>query len=528
MKSTSNAKGFVILSIANFGSKILSLLYIPILLKIIGGEAYGTYYAATNIYAFMFMVTIAGTTSVIPKMMAEYIATGHEDDAKQSFSISFSVLLAFSTIMAAILYFSAKGLAVFTGYPNATLGIIILSPSLIFTAVSSGLRSYFQGRNNLKPLAISQFIEQIGNVFFSLLFAYLLVDKGIVVGVAGANSGTTLGALISALYLYIFYKKDTKIKRESKPRISNNKEILKYVFKFSAPLILSTFVLYAFNNVIDVANIKNGLLAAGFSDSNATIRYGNFGNYVQLMSVPMIIISALSVSIIPTICANNSRNDKVALINSIKNSFKICFIIAIPAAIGLSVLSTPIFNVLFTAENNQGATIMKIGAIVLIFNAALQITTTTMHSLGRVYISTFTSILGTVLKVFCNLILIRVASINIYGAVMGLLLAYSVPTFINNMILKKHLKTNESLINTWKKPLLASIVMGILVFLINLVLHKSLGFIKFDYIVDFISVAVSVLCGGFTYLHIMIKINGISNEDLNLIPNRFKKLLLIK
>lgn len=210
MKNNSNSRGFVILSIANFGSKLLSLLYIPILLKIIGGEAYGTYYAATNIYAFMFMVTIAGTTSVIPKLMAEYIATGHEDDAKKSFSLTFKLLLAFSFIMATLLYLSADGLAKFTGYENATLGIMILSPSLIFTSISSGLRSYFQGRNNLKPLAISQFVEQFGNVFFSLLFAYIFMSKGLEAGVAGANSGTTLGALISALYLMLIIEKIEK------------------------------------------------------------------------------------------------------------------------------------------------------------------------------------------------------------------------------------------------------------------------------------------------------------------------------
>lgn len=536
MSKQSNSRGFIILSIANFGSKILSLLYIPILLKIIGGEAYGTYYAATNIYAFMFMVTISGTTSAIPKLMAEYIATGHEKDAQKSFTLSFKLLLAFSFVMAAILYFSANALAKFTGYDNATLGIIILSPSLIFTAVSSGLRSYFQGRNNLKPLAISQFIEQFGNVIFSLLFAYLLMNKGLEYGVAGANSGTTLGALISALYLCVHYKKDRKVKRKSKERITTNNEILKYVIKFSAPLILSTFVLYAFNNVIDVANIKSGLLAAGFSDSNATIRYGNFGNYIQLMSVPMIIISALSVSIIPTICANNSKNDKVALIDSIKNAFKTCFSVAIPSAIGLCILSRPIFNVLFTSENAQGSTIMKIGALVLVFNAGFQITTTTMNSLGRVYIGTATSILGSILKVLCNLALVRMATINIYGAVVGLFLAYSIPMLINHKILQNHLKTKESLLDVWKKPLVASVVMGISIYVINLLIQnlnnvisnpRLFNILPTSYCIDMLSVGLCVYIGGLIYLHTLVKLKGIYEDDLSVVPRKVRKLLFL-
>lgn len=527
MKNNSNSRGFVILSIANFGSKLLSLLYIPILLKIIGGEAYGTYYAATNIYAFMFMVTIAGTTSVIPKLMAEYIATGHEDDAKKSFSLTFKLLLAFSFIMATLLYLSADGLAKFTGYENATLGIMILSPSLIFTSISSGLRSYFQGRNNLKPLAISQFVEQFGNVFFSLLFAYIFMSKGLEAGVAGANSGTTLGALISALYLYVNYRKDRKVVRKSKPRSTTDKEIFTYVVKFSAPLILSTFVLYAFNNVIDVSNIKSGLLEAGFTDSNATIRYGNFGNYVQLMSVPMIIISALSVSIIPTICANNSKNDKDALVGSIKGAFKTCFAVSIPAAVGLSILSTPIFNVLFTSENAQGATIMKIGAIALIFNAGFQITTTTMHSLGRVYIGTVTSILGAMIKVLCNFTLIRIASINIYGAVVGLILANSVPMLINHKILQKHLKTKESLLNVWQKPLIASIIMGCVVFIVNYAVQYLNNFINASYIIDVLAVSLSVYIGGLSYLHTLIKIKGLDSKELTIVPRKVRKLLFL-
>ncbi|MGL5576892.1 MAG: oligosaccharide flippase family protein, partial [Sarcina sp.] len=75
------------LTFTNVLSKMLSLIYIPLLTINIGEAGYGNYGSAYLIYTFVYMVTIAGSSSAIPKLMAEYSATGHERDAMASFKL---------------------------------------------------------------------------------------------------------------------------------------------------------------------------------------------------------------------------------------------------------------------------------------------------------------------------------------------------------------------------------------------------------------------------------------------------------
>ena len=526
ISNSKNSIGFVILSVANIFCKVLSLLYIPFLIATIGDEGYGIYYASYNVYAFIFMFALSGTSTVIPKLIAEYSAKGNEDDAIASFKIGNLMMLFMGVSMSLILFLGAKRLAIFTGYPKAYLALLSLAPSIILTAVNSSYRSYFQGRNNMTPIAISQVIEQIGNTVFTIGCSFLLMKISLEYGVAGGALGTTLGALLTQIYLFIRYRKDIKIKRESNPRAKSNKEIFSYMFKYSLPLILSTGFIYAGNNLIDVANIKSGLLKAGFEDTYATIRYGNFGNFMQLVNVPMIIISSLSLAIFPILARANASESKESLKHNIKQIFKISFLISLPSAVGLSVLSSPIFDMIFVSSRYKGADIMKFSSFIIVSYSLFQLSNTVLNSVGRVYKGTVSAILGVIIKISCNFILIPLSFINIYGAAIGLCLSQIIPFFLNYKHIKDHIGTRESLIDSWRKPLFSSIVMGIVVYITYFVLDKTIG--THGYLGLCISVLISIYIGAIVYLQCLVKTKGISDSDISLVPKKIRRLVLLK
>lgn len=132
-------------------------------------------------------------------------------------------------------------------------------------------------------------------------------------------------------------------------------------------------------------NTKNRLLVAGFSDSNATILYGTLVKYQQLLNVPIALITALSAAILPAIAGAVALNDKNDVKNGINYAFKICFLISIPCTIGLAVLNVPIFNLLFSSRYAGGASLMRIGSVVLILMSVVQIQTTILQSIGKLY-----------------------------------------------------------------------------------------------------------------------------------------------
>lgn len=85
-KEQSIGKGFVVLSAANIAVKVVSLLFVPFLNKILGGEAgYSVYYSANQVFAFVYVLTTAGLPVAISKLVTELTSTGNRKQAKQAF-----------------------------------------------------------------------------------------------------------------------------------------------------------------------------------------------------------------------------------------------------------------------------------------------------------------------------------------------------------------------------------------------------------------------------------------------------------
>lgn len=103
MKEQSTTKGFAILSMAGMLVKVLSVLYIPILMKIIGEEGYGLYGASYQIYAFIFVLANSGIPVAISKLISELAAVGNYRDAVKAFKIARFILIILGIVMATFL-----------------------------------------------------------------------------------------------------------------------------------------------------------------------------------------------------------------------------------------------------------------------------------------------------------------------------------------------------------------------------------------------------------------------------------------
>lgn len=528
MSEKNTSKGLIILAFTNICSKILSLVYIPLLIMSIGKFGYGVYYASYNVYTFVYMVTISGASTAIPKLISQYSETGHEKDAMASFRLGTLVLISMGTTMMLILFIFAKPLTNFIGYSDAYFAILTLCPSIFFTAIGSAYRGYFQGRHNLTPIGISQFIEQVLNIIFSIVFSFILMRYSVALGVAGGAVGTAVGAAGSLLYLLYKYKKDKKIKRVAKERMHTNKYILNYIIRYSIPLLLSAMFIYAGSNLIDVANINNGLAKAGFDEYLRGVKYGDYGNYTQIINVPMILISSLAVSVLPVISGANVLKDKTKLKTSIERLIKTGFLIGIPSAIGLSVLSTSVFTMIFGSSNLGGAAIMKFGAYVFIFSSIYQLSYTMLNSLGKVKEGAIISFIGVIIKIICNFILIPIASINIFGVIIGLLISNIITMILNIRVIEKHTGVFGMLKDSWQKPALSGIAMGVVVFILNKGLYALFAIIMPSYVSNAFSLLISIYVGVLVYINMMMAMKGIDDTIIGMVPRKFKKVLLMK
>jgi stage V sporulation protein B len=525
MKEQSTTKGFAILSAAGMATKVLSLLYIPFLLRIIGDVGYGIYGASYQIYAFVFVITNSGIPVAISKLISELNATGNYRDSIRGFKIARFMLIMLGIVMSIFLVVFAMPLAKLTKYKSAYLSLISLAPAILFTSVSSAYRGYFQGNGNMTPTAVSQVIEQALNIVFSLIFAAFLIKYGVEVGCAGSTIGTSVGALISASFLmmcYSQYSKSLKWKNSQYTVIKiTTRQIVRKIINYGIPITLCVGMTYA-GNVVDLMNTKSRLIFGGFTEDTATMLYGFLVKYQQLLNVPIAIISSLAMAILPAISAASVVNDKLEVKNRINYSFRLCFLVAIPCAVGLAILSQPIFSLL---KFRGGAYIMRFGSIVLVFMAVMQIQTTILQGIGKLYVATVYSILGITFKIAVNYYLIAKPHINILGAIVGTIIGYLIPIILNHKKINESLKVNINMITHAVRPLISSIVMGIIVFFVYYILNMLTGFMSIEYISNAIATIISILVGMFVYVFMMVSIGGVTKRDLDNMPSTVKRFI---
>lgn len=530
MKEQSTAKGFAILSMATIIQKVLSLLYVPFLVKILGGSTpYGIYYAAYQIYAFIFVLTNAGIPVAISKLVSEFVAVKNYKDAVKSFKLARFVLIIIGTVMSIMLFVLARPLAGLMKMPKASLAVMALGPSIFCTSVSSAYRGYFQGRGNMTPTAVSQLLEQIVNTTLSLVFAALLLRYGVEAACAGATVGTTFGALVSAIYLIVTYEKNKHFRipkeyYEQAKRKHSSKQILRKIANYGVPITLCIGMQNA-GNLVDSGNTKSRLLAGGFADDKATGMFGMLGQYQTLMNVPIAIISTLSVTILPAISAAVAVKDKKALSNRINYAFRVCFLIAIPSAVGFSIMSLPIYKVIYPSTST-GFRIMFLGSFILVLMSLVQIQTSILQGIGKIYNVTIYSIIGIVVKIVTNYILIAIPAINVYGTIIGSFLGFSTTIFLNYRLMKKSMRVKFGMLKHAVKPLISSIIMGGAVCIVYTVINLALTLvIKKAYFDNLVAFVFAVIAGVFVYIACLAITRGIRKSDLDSFPRKIRKLI---
>ena len=521
----STSKGFAILSAASFMVKLLSLLYVPFLIKILGKEGYGIYTLAYPIFVYMYIITNAGIPVAISKMVSELIAIGNYKDAVKTFKIARFLLLILGLIMSLLMLIFALPLANIAGRSTAKLAIMALAPTILITSVLSAYRGYFQGRGNMTPTAVSQVIEQIANTLFSLVFAAYFIKYGLAAGAAGGTIGTTVGALVAVIYMINAYKKN-KVFRVPKgynkleiKRLSN-KKLIKKLLSYAVPMTICLGLQQA-GLLMDVWLVPLRMMDAGIAERQGTILWGVLTQYTTLIGVPIAIISSLAITILPSISSLMALKDKKAVRNKINYAFRLCFLIAVPSAIGLAVLAKPI---IYLIQYDSGVSrLLMYGSVVIILMAVVSIQTSILQGLGKLYLVTFYAVLALIGKVIVNYIFVAIPSFNILGAVMANGVSFLILLMLNHSTINKTLRVRINLFNHSIKPVTASIVMAIVAKVMYGSFNFVLSFVREGYFANAFGILIAMVLAMLAYFFTLVLIGGITKEDLEILPHKITK-----
>lgn len=161
-------------------------------------------------------LTQFGLPVAISKLVAEAEARGDKQKTKRILVMSLAITGTLSLIFTPLFLWFAPIMAenMLTD-PRTVYPLLAITPVVPVIAISSVLRGYFQGRQQMSPLAMSQVLEQVARISLVAGCTTAFLPYGIEFAAAGAMVSSVIGEMISLAYLLIAfrYKKTIRIRK---------------------------------------------------------------------------------------------------------------------------------------------------------------------------------------------------------------------------------------------------------------------------------------------------------------------------
>ena len=163
--------GVLVLTITNLLVKVIGLMFKIPMNHIVGDEGMGYYNSAYTFYTYLYMVSTAGLPTAISIMISDSRANRQIKQVKRIFRLAMLLFIVIGVISTMIMFFGAGIMSSAIGAAPTKYSIMAISPTLLFICVSSALRGYFQGYQQMVPTAVSQFLEAACKLGVGIAFA---------------------------------------------------------------------------------------------------------------------------------------------------------------------------------------------------------------------------------------------------------------------------------------------------------------------------------------------------------------------
>ena len=234
-----------------------------------------------------------------------------------------------------------------------------------------------------------------------------------------------------------------------------------------------------------------------------------------IFNMPCGFITPITVSIIPAITAQITLGNHTAARQTEEAAARLTGLLAIPCAIGLTVLARPITALLggYTGEKLELATkLMTILGVCVFFNALVLVTTAIMQAHGHVNRPVIHMVLAGLVRLVAVYFLSGDPAIGIVGAPISNLNCYIVIAILNLWAMRGLLSNPPAILKNALRPLLSGLLMGAFSYGTWLML-TTLGLTS-----RLLLCALPVAVGGLTYTVSIIFLKVIQKEDCLLLP----------
>jgi len=354
---------------------------------------------------------------------------------------------------------------------------------------------------------------------------------------AGALFGVTIGTVLVLMLLMGIYSFSKKGKRKALAPARSRRSIIKELILIALPITVGAAVM-SLTSLIDLVTVINRLqvnpavftpyyerlfaegtvfaeeLARyGITDSaiiiqrQATALYGMLTGFASpLFNIPLTFMVGISISIVPAIAGAVAGGQSEKARNIVQTAIRVAMLIALPAAVGMSVLARPILHLIF--NNTNAHEVLQILAVSIIFVSLVHVTNAMLQAYGKVKIPVYTMLIGGLAKLAINYFLIPIWGIS--AAPISTIVCYAIIMTLNMIYLARHVKLSFNIAKTFISPALSAVIMGVSALFVH-------GFLS-QVIPQRLATIAAIGFAGIVYLFLIFITRAVEREDIEMLP----------
>ncbi|WP_110111458.1 stage V sporulation protein B [Bacillus sp. CGMCC 1.16541] len=432
-------KGTLILILAGLITRVLGFINRIVVARLIGDEGVGLYMMAVPTLVLVITMTQIGLPVAISKLVAEAEALGDRRKIKKILVVSLSITSVLSVIFTISLVALAPLISqtLFTDertyYP-----LIAITPVIPIIAISSVIRGYFHGRQQMKPSAYSQVIEQVVRITLVAVCTKAFLPYGIEYAAAGAMLSAVLGELASLIYMLVIFKakKKVTIRKKFWTSLQSGKDTLHDLMRIAIPTTGSRMI-GSVSWFLEPIVVAQSLAIAGVATTLATKQYGELAGFaLPLLMLPSFITVSLSTSLVPAISEALAQNKMRQIEYRLHQALRLSFVTGGLSVVILYVFADSVMALMYGTSN--AAIFVKVMAPFFLFYYFQGPLQAVLQALDLAKAAMTNSLVGAVVKTTLIFLLATRPSFGIMGAALAIVVGMMLVTLLHlGTVMKK-------------------------------------------------------------------------------------------
>lgn len=503
-------RGTMILMVAGLLTRLLGFINRIVIARMIGVEGVGLFMMAFPTLILVVTITQLGLPVAISKAVAEADARGDQKKIKIILAVSLAITVSLSIIFTPALILAAPALSsvLFTD-PRVYLPLTAIAPIIPIIAVSSVIRGYFQGKQKMKPAAISQVLEQGVRIALIAILAKKFLPLGIEYAAAAAMVASVIGELVSLVYLFAMFKVKKKfpVRRHFFKDVQKGKQTLKELMSVALPTTGSRMIgslAWFFEPII----VTQSLWIAGVAAGLATKQYGLLTGYaLPLLMLPSFITYSLSTALVPAISEANAQRNYRLVEHRLQQALRLALLTGGLCVVILYVFAEPLMKIIY--GTNNGADLIILMAPFFIFHYYQGPLQAILQALDLAKAAMINSFIGAAVKMIVIFALASQPQFGIKGAALGIAAGTVLVTMLHYATVLKRLQFTIYLLD-YGKFIFATVLTGVIatVFYQQLFVHAHL----------FLRLLIGISITSLIYVLLIMCLNLLKKSDLIKFP----------